>query len=92
MSMYRVLGVLLMLGGFFGAMLASNENTTVEVPTQTILGKQVGGGTVHNLGLMQQQQKNLNLSIGVAVVGVILLGIGEIAGRKSKSDGTTNHK
>ena len=42
-------------------------DTSVEVPTETVMGQQIGGGRVHNTGLLQNRQ------IGIIIGGVIAL-------------------
>lgn len=51
-------------------------DTTVQVPTQTIMGVQVGGERVHNVGLMQERQNGLMVGGGMAVLGLILAVLG----------------
>src|SRR2546423_7036345 len=45
-------------------------DTTVQVPTEQVLGQTVGGGRVYNIGLMQERMYGLIASVGVAGVGV----------------------
>ena len=72
------LGAFLFLGGVVGAVyFYAYFDTSVEVPTLDILGQSVGGGRVNNLGLMQDRQNGLIISIGVALVGLLLVAMGE---------------
>ena len=48
-------------------------DTSVPVPTMTIGGNTVGGGRVNNIGLLSQKQNGINLGMGVAILGAILL-------------------
>lgn len=48
-------------------------DTSVPVPTMSIGGNTVGGGKVNNIGLLSQKQNGINLGMGVAILGAILL-------------------
>ena len=48
-------------------------DTSVSVPTTTIGENTVGGGRVNNIGLLSQKQNGINLGIGGAILGAILL-------------------
>ena len=48
-------------------------DTSVPVPTMTIGGNTVGGGRVDNIGLLSQKQNGINLGMGGAILGAILL-------------------
>ena len=48
-------------------------DTSVPVPTMSIGGNTVGGGRVNNIGLLSQKQNGINLGMGVAILGAILL-------------------
>lgn len=48
-------------------------DTSVPVPTMTIGGNTVGGGRVNNIGLLSQKQNGINLGMGGAILGAILL-------------------
>ena len=50
-------------------------DTSVPVPTMTIGGNTVGGGRVNNIGLLSQKQNGINLGMGGAILGAILLDI-----------------
>ena len=49
-------------------------DTSVPVPTTTIGENTVGGGRVNNIGLLSQKQNGINIGIGGAILGAILLG------------------
>ena len=82
MNLFRILGVCLLLGGIGGGVYYSQQDTTVAVPSATILGQTIGGGRVNNIGLMNDKQNGLMMSVGAAVVGALLLGIGELTTKK----------
>ena len=48
-------------------------DTSVPVPTMTIGGNTVGGGRVNNIGLLSQKQNGINIGMGGAILGAILL-------------------
>ena len=47
-------------------------DTSVEVPRTEILGQTFGGQRVNNLGLMQDRQNFIMLSIVIIIIGVIM--------------------
>jgi hypothetical protein len=74
-SLLRTLGLLLLVGGLIvGFFFLTSYDTSVEVPTQEILGQTVGGGRVNNIGLMNTRQNGINLGFGAFVVGLLILG------------------
>ena len=74
-SLLRVLGVVLVIGGLFaGVYYLVFFDTSVEVPQREILGSVYGGGRVNNLGLMNDRQNGIYLGFGAAVVGLACLG------------------
>jgi hypothetical protein len=76
----RILGALLFLGGLaYGIHYLAFFDTSVAVPQQEILGQVIGGGRVHNIGLMQERQNGIYMGFGAAVVGLGLVIIGELA-------------
>lgn len=67
------IGVLLFLLGLFGIVYFWGVmDTSVEVPRKSVMGIEVGGGRVHNIGLMQERQNGLLVSGGVCAVGLFL--------------------
>lgn len=79
----RVIGVLLFLGGVaVGIYYLAFFDTSVAVPGVEIFGQTVGGGRVHNIGLMQQRQNGLWGSAGAALVGLLAL----VAAQRRGSD------
>ena len=77
------LGAFLFLGGVASAIYYyAYFDTSVVVPAVSILGQSLGGGRVNNIGLMQQQQNSLMISVVVALVGLVCVGV---AGRRSRS-------
>lgn len=81
------IGALIMLAGL-GILLSSwNMDTSVEVPRQSIAGVEIGGGRVHNVGLMQDRQNGMTIGGGMALVGLVLLGLssgGTVEGRPTR--------
>ena len=78
----RILGLLLSIGGVFGLIMSLSMDTTVHVG-----GERIGYGEystyipstrVHNIGLMQQKRNSILVSSVVLVVGVLLVGFGEL--------------
>lgn len=74
LARYSLLGWILLIGGglctgYFFLIF----DTTVEVPSQVILGQQVGGGRVHNMGLMAESQNGIIVGIAAAVIGLTLV-------------------
>ncbi|HEX9940798.1 MAG TPA: zinc ribbon domain-containing protein [Thermoanaerobaculia bacterium] len=70
----KFVGALLFLGGIaFAVYYFAYFDTIVAVPTTEIFGQQIGGGRVHNLGLMQERQNGLIFSSVAAVVGLLLV-------------------
>jgi hypothetical protein len=54
----------------------ANMDTSVAVPTTTFMGETFSGGRVHNIGLMQQRQNGLILSLAVSALGLIIAILG----------------
>lgn len=70
----RVVGALLfILGAAAGVYYFRFFDTSVEIPTISLLGQTFGGDRVNNLGLMQDRQNGLILGVVVCVVGLALL-------------------
>ncbi len=85
-SAMRGLGALLLVGGLaVAAYYYAYFDTSVEVPTQQILGQTVGGGRVHNIGLMQDRQNGLWIGLGAAALGFICLLVGQYASTRSNT-------
>jgi hypothetical protein len=66
------IGFLLFVLGLSGVLYFWGMDTTVEVPRKSVMGIEVGGGRVHNIGLMQERQNGLLVSGGVCAVGLFL--------------------
>jgi hypothetical protein len=76
------LGVILFLGGLAVALyFYAYFDTSVPVPSIEVLGERVGGGRVHNIGLMQERQNGLTMSAIAAGVGLICVILAERQGR-----------
>ncbi len=77
----KVLGILLLLGGIGAAVYFFQfYDTGVEVPETTVMGQTVGGGRVHNVGLMQNRQIGLIVSVVAAAAGLACALVGQFAG------------
>lgn len=77
-SFLKLIGALLFLGGIsVGVYYFAYFDTTVAVQGVEILGQKVGGGRVHNIGLMEQRQTGLLLTGAVAAVGLLLVAFAE---------------
>jgi hypothetical protein len=73
-SMGKLLGSLLLLAGLCGAFYYWQVfDTSVETPVVQFMGQAIGGGRVHNIGLMQERQTGLLVSGGGVSLGLILL-------------------
>lgn len=80
------IGVLLFLLGLFGIVYFWGVmDTSVEVPRKSVMGIEVGGGRVHNIGLMQERQNGLLVSSEVCALGLILTAI---AGSRPRQQGS----
>ena len=73
-----VIGFLALLGGS-GALIYYWQfyDTSIEVPIETILGQNYGGGRVHNIGLMQDRQNGMIIGGICAAVGFVCAVIGK---------------
>lgn len=81
----RGFGLLLLLGGCVGVLYFYGQDTSVAVPESSFGGINIGGGRVNNIGLMQERQNGLMVSIGAAIVGAILMALAP----KSEADADT---
>ena len=69
-----ILGVLLFLGGIAAAVYYYGYfDTTVASPSVELFGQTIGGSRVYNIGLMQERQLGLGISIVAALVGLVAL-------------------
>ena len=69
-----ILGVLLFLGGVAAAVYYYGYfDTTVASPSVEVFGQTIGGSRVHNIGLMQERQLGLGISIVAALLGLVAL-------------------
>jgi hypothetical protein len=81
----RRLGIIIFIGGLiYGVYYLGFFDSSVAVPREEILGQVIGGGRVHNLGLMQTKQNGIMLGFGAAAFGLILALIGEYMGPGAK--------
>lgn len=70
----RQVGLVLMVVGVLVAIyFFLFFDTSVEVPSQAILGTMIGGGRVNNLGLMADRQNGIIVGFGVAFIGGVVL-------------------
>ncbi len=82
-SLLTGLGVILLLGGLsVGIYFLGFFDTSVQVPDQEILGQDIGGEMVNNIGLMSEQQEGINLGFGAAFVGLALVCFERYADKK----------
>ena len=72
--MQRNVGVILMVLGALAALMAFNMETTVYSSGTYIGGEIVGGGSTHNLGLLQKQMMVLHTALAAFVAGAFLFG------------------
>jgi len=73
-SLIRMGGLFLLLCGMGGAVYFYGFfDTSVEVPTTTILGNIFGGERVANLSLMAERQNGILFCFGVVVVGGLVM-------------------
>ena len=90
-SVLKPIGLLLLLAGFvIGAYFLGYYDTSVEVPQTTIMGQSIGGGRVHNIGLMQNQQNGIIVGLCVLAAGLACWLVGLYAGRKFTRSNTEN--
>jgi hypothetical protein len=69
----RGFGTLLLVLGLCGAFFfLFLFDPSVEVPRTDFMGEQIGGGRVNNLGLMADRQNGILVSLGVAVIGILM--------------------
>ena len=82
-SMLRIFGLLTFLAGF-GVLIYYWQffDTSVPVPTQELFGQIIGGGRVHNIGLMAERQNGIAVGSVIAILGFICVLIGEYAHKK----------
>ncbi len=74
----KFLGAILFIGGLIAAVYYYQFfDTSVAVPVQEVFGQQIGGGRVHNIGLLQQRQNGLMIGGAVAAGGFLLLVLGQ---------------
>ena len=67
-----ILGFLVFLGGLVALLYYWQFNdTSVSVPEETIFGQTVGGGRVHNIGLMQDRQNGMIVGGAFATLGFV---------------------
>lgn len=78
----KSLGLLLLIIGGIGALLAFNMNTTVNTEAQYISGIYIPSQTVHNIGLMDERRNYLMISSLLVIVGIIMY----VFGSRGESD------
>lgn len=71
-----IIGMLLMMFGGLATLYFLNMDTSVAVPSTELMGQTVGGGRVHNIGLMQERQNGLIVSLAVCALGLVLAIVG----------------
>jgi hypothetical protein len=76
----KALGLLLLIGGIGAAVyFVQFYDTSVDVPEAKVMGQTIGGGRVHNVGLMQNRQTGIIVSVVVAVAGLACMLLGQFA-------------
>lgn len=77
----KVAGMLLLLGGLGTlSFFLMFYDTGVDVPSEKIMGQEIGGGKVHNLGLMQNRQNGIIVGSVMAAAGLACLLVGLYGG------------
>ena len=80
----KPIGLLLLVAGLVTvAYFLKFYDTSAEVPEATIMGQTVGGGSVHNVGLMQNRQNGIIVGSVIVAAGLACSLVGQYAGRKS---------
>ena len=90
----KVTGLLLLLAGL-GTLVyfLMFYDTGVDVPSANIMGQEIGGGKVHNIGLMQTRQNGIIVGLVAGVAGLACLLIELYAGgRNTASTGSAGVK
>jgi hypothetical protein len=67
------LGLLFVICGGWGTVQFIGMDTSVPVNPIDFMGQKVGGGRVHNIGLMQERQNGLIVSLAISGVGVFFV-------------------
>jgi hypothetical protein len=81
----KVIGLLVLMGGLGTVVYFSKfYDTGVDVPEATIMGQAVGGGRIHNVGLMQNRQNGVIIGTVLAVAGLVCLLVGQVSGINSR--------
>lgn len=81
----KSLGQLLVLGGIMGAFYFFTAfDTSVSVPTTSYMGQSIGGGRVNNIGLMADRQNGILISVGAAILGMLMTGLSPKREREAK--------
>jgi hypothetical protein len=82
----QFLGATLFLVGLgFAVYYWAYFDTSVQVEPVTLFGNTIGGGRVHNIGLMQERQTGLILSVSGSCLGFVLLIVERFMAARSKS-------
>ena len=66
-----VLGTMIFLGGAIGTTHYYSMDTSVEVPTREVFGTSVGGGRVHNIGLLDERRNGLMVCLAITGLGFL---------------------
>lgn len=73
-TLISLVGLLLLLGGLGTAIyFIGFYDTTLSVPETNFMGQTIGGGRVHNVGLMQNRQTGIIVGSVLAVAGLACL-------------------
>ena len=71
-----IIGISLLLFGVLGALYYFTMDTSVAVPSSEFMGQSFGGSRVYNIGLMQERQNGLIISLAVCGLGLAIAVIG----------------
>ena len=70
----REFGLVLLIAGLCGTFyFALMFDTSVEVPETSFMEQTIGGDRVNNLGLMADRQNGIIVSLGIAVIGTLMM-------------------
>lgn len=58
-------------------------DTSVAIPVENVMGQQMGGGRVNNLGLMADRQNGIIIGVAAALAGLLLMIFAESQKRRS---------
>lgn len=77
------IGQILLGIGIVGLLYFWGMDTTTAVPGIDFLGERIGGGKVHNIGLMQDRQIGMTISSILMATGIVVCVLFTLFGKKS---------